>query len=783
MAICEDVDYPFEEEVFRNPHNLKSWWRYLTHAPRAIIYARALKALPGSYKLWHAYLRLRLDAAHGLPITDSQHQTLNNTFERALAMMHKMSRIWLMFLQSLNHKRLITRTRRTFDRALRALPVTQHASVWECYIAFASQKSVPLKTSLVVYNRFLKYDPSYIEDYIEFLIDLGLWKMVAERLAEVLRVMTNLSLRRGRLIIECGWNCDLLIQHSSEMSSGLDVDAIIRGGIRKFRDEVGRLWTCLVDYYIRRGLLEKARDVYEEGMTTVITVRDFGEVFDAYSQFEESVLSIKIKNMDNDDIDEEGFWFKDENDVDMLLERYEHLIHRSSELANCVQMRQNPHNVNRWHQRVKLFQGNPTKQILTYTEAVRTVDPIKAVGKPHTLWVGFANLYKAHGDVSNARVIFDKAVQLDYKLVYSPAFGVNGRRWSSDTTISRAHFNSSNVLLTSHLSRSRREEHSYFEDSFKVYERGVEIFKYPHVKDIWVAYLSTFVKRYGKSKLERAREMFEMAIEKAPAESVKPLYLYLEYAKMEEEYGMAKRVMRVYDEATRAVPPSEKLGVYKIYIARAAAAFGLAKTREIYEQAINESGLSDKDVKAMCLRYAQVEKQLGEIDRGRAMYKHASQFADPRCVHEYLWNKWHEFEVQHGSEDTYLEMHRIKRSVRARYCQSLDKAKEGDDKMERRLTSNDIDSSGRGGLVQHNEEDVELPPQEDEEIQQGDAIFGGLNLVRKRDERSDAQNDGAMERIKRMRQSIDSDHINYADAFFEDLDAFGWKNKSVVSFV
>ncbi|KAL1558491.1 pre-mRNA-splicing factor SYF1-like [Salvia divinorum] len=824
MAICEDVDYPFEEEVFRNPHNLKSWWRYLTHAPRAIIYARALKALPGSYKLWHAYLRLRLDAAHGLPITDSQHQTLNNTFERALAMMHKMSRIWLMFLQSLNHKRLITRTRRTFDRALRALPVTQHASVWECYIAFASQKSVPLKTSLVVYNRFLKYDPSYIEDYIEFLIDLGLWKMVAERLAEVLRVMTNLSLRRGRLIIECGWNCDLLIQHSSEMSSGLDVDAIIRGGIRKFRDEVGRLWTCLVDYYIRRGLLEKARDVYEEGMTTVITVRDFGEVFDAYSQFEESVLSIKIKNMDNDDIDEEGFWFKDENDVDMLLERYEHLIHRSSELANCVQMRQNPHNVNRWHQRVKLFQGNPTKQILTYTEAVRTVDPIKAVGKPHTLWVGFANLYKAHGDVSNARMElrhnnFKGALQLIQRATYEPSVEVKKRvtaqgvepvqmklykylkLWTfyADLEESFGTLESTcavyeriiNLRLATPqiilnyemLLQISSNPLIYFEDSFKVYERGVEIFKYPHVKDIWVAYLSTFVKRYGKSKLERAREMFEMAIEKAPAESVKPLYLYLEYAKMEEEYGMAKRVMRVYDEATRAVPPSEKLGVYKIYIARAAAAFGLAKTREIYEQAINESGLSDKDVKAMCLRYAQVEKQLGEIDRGRAMYKHASQFADPRCVHEYLWNKWHEFEVQHGSEDTYLEMHRIKRSVRARYCQSLDKAKEGDDKMERRLTSNDIDSSGRGGLVQHNEEDVELPPQEDEEIQQGDAIFGGLNLVRKRDERSDAQNDGAMERIKRMRQSIDSDHINYADAFFEDLDAFGWKNKSVVSFV
>lgn len=57
------------------------------------------------------------------------------------------------------------------------------------------------------------------------------------------------------------------------------------------------------------------------------------------------------------------------------------------------------------------------------------------------------------------------------------------------------------------------QENKYFEDAFKVYERGVKIFKYPHVKDIWVTYLSKFVKRYGRSKLERARELFEHAVE------------------------------------------------------------------------------------------------------------------------------------------------------------------------------------------------------------------------------------------------------------------------------
>lgn len=67
----------------------------------------------------------------------------------------------------------------------------------------------------------------------------------------------------------------------------------------------------------------------------------------------------------------------------------------------------------------------------------------------------------------------------------------------------------------------------------------------------------------------------------APAEEVKPLYL--QYAKLEEDYGLAKRAMSVYDQAVRAVPDSEKLGLYEIYIRRASEIFGLPKTREIYQ--------------------------------------------------------------------------------------------------------------------------------------------------------------------------------------------------------
>lgn len=52
-------------------------------------------------------------------------------------------------------------------------------------------------------------------------------------------------------------------------------------------------------------------------------------------------------------------------------------MERRPELLSSVMLRQNPHAVHEWHKRVKLFEGNPTRQILTYTEAVKTVDAEK----------------------------------------------------------------------------------------------------------------------------------------------------------------------------------------------------------------------------------------------------------------------------------------------------------------------------------------------------------------------------------------------------------------------
>lgn len=106
------------------------------------------------------------------------------------------------------------------------------------------------------------------------------------------------------------------------------------------------------------------------------------------------------------------------------------------------------------------------------------------------------------------------------------------------------------------------------------------------------------------------------------------------------------------------------LQLFTIYIAKATENYGLPATRPIYERALET--LPDRQTAEMCLRFASMERKLGEIDRARGIYAHASQFCDPR-VNPNFWAEWNSFEIETGSEETFREMLRIKRSIQAQY--------------------------------------------------------------------------------------------------------------------
>lgn len=207
------------------------------------------------------------------------------------------------------------------------------------------------------------------------------------------------------------------------------------------------------------------------------------------------------------------------------------------------------------------------------------------------------------------------------------------------------------------------DTNGHIEEAFQVYERGLKIFRYPHSKDIWHAYIDKFISWCKSSKIEMIRDLFEHALTTVPMKE--STVFYLKYAEIEEKFGTPRRAMQIYERAANAASRDEKMRVYVLYIKKAKKNLGLAKMREVFENAIEAKGqfqLKDEDVVKLCISYAQLELKLGEVDRVRAIYNYASQIS-PIEWNKNVFEKWNQFEIAHGNEDTFKDMLRIKRSV------------------------------------------------------------------------------------------------------------------------
>jgi pre-mRNA-splicing factor SYF1 len=765
-ALQEREDTPYEEDVVRNGYSFKSWWRYLQSkedseaARRFWLYERALREIPGCYKLWYHYLKERVVALENLPITHPHYLQVTSTFERALAFMHKMPRIWQMYLDFLVHKRRsVTLSRTTFDRALVSLPVTQHDHIWPAYINFVKQPHIPPETTKRVFRRYLKIEPDEAEQYIDFLIQLEQPGEAAILLCKLINDDGFIS-KQGQTRHDLWMKlCHISSKYPDRVT--LRVENIIRAALAKFTHEVGKLWVALADYHARLGHFEKAHDVFEEAIQSVVTVRDFGIIWDAYIEFEYSLIAAQMKKIKAASETETPSETKkkkkkskshamgaielqaERESLEMRLARYDDLLSRQKILISDVILRQNPHNVAEWHKRISLFDDQPKLQVAEFTSALATVDPLKASGKPQTLWIRFALFWEEHGQITGARQVFSKAVQVKFKAVQQltavwtayvemelraadeadgdcsaeqkrardliqqatavpPNYKnverqIRAEKRSSDSSTSLTPqdklfkqiklwslyadieesygtFETAKAVyermyelkiaspLTVLNYAAFLEEHHRYEDSFRAYERGLDMFPFPHALDIWVMYLTKFLARYEATKTERARDLFEQAVENVPPANARVLYLM--YAEFEEKHGMARHTMHIYDRATRAVPDDQKSGVFNLYIRKAAQFFGITKTREVFERSIEV--VPDKEVREFCMRYARLETRLGEYDRARAIQTHCAQFCDPRSDTAF-WKAWKSFEEAHGNTETFKEMLRIRKSVIATY--------------------------------------------------------------------------------------------------------------------
>ena len=143
----------------------------------------------------------------------------------------------------------------------------------------------------------------------------------------------------------------------------LNIERIIhKDGLEVYKDQAGRLWSGIATYWIKRGEFDRANSTFEAGIASVLTVRDFTQIFDAYVQFTESLLSALMASLEEPDEDEDEDDAKEtERELDAKMEEFAALMDRRLFLLNDVLLRRNPNDVQEWEKRVALWGENDVR--------------------------------------------------------------------------------------------------------------------------------------------------------------------------------------------------------------------------------------------------------------------------------------------------------------------------------------------------------------------------------------------------------------------------------------
>ena len=511
------------------------------------------------------------------------------------------------------------------------------------------------------------------------------------------------------------------------------IEVLFKEGLEKFTSQQGLLWSYFATFYVRQGNFERAKAVYREALEVVKSVKDFSLVFDAFAKFQELFIQKKFKRLEKIKRNQGKDLEVIQNEINHCLEEFQDLLSKREVLLNEVLLRKTPNSVPFWLQRLEIFKKYDVNKVPEiFSQAVQTINPQKATyGSPAELFIIFTKFIMERGTdehhIRQVIIVFEKAIDYGFRtpqeladiwIAYGQFLTTyknvddaleNLSRATKPITAGHVDFFNEEYSAQERLFKSVKlwqfvltlekstnsiprvrstfdhiielkiatpalildygaflELHSMLEESFKVYERGIDLFGYPVAFDLWNIYLPKIIRQYRGSQLQRIRELFEHALVGVPPQFAKPLYVM--YGSYEESYGLLSKALSIYRKATHVVLEGERLALYEFCLAKVIKHQNLLAARPLFQEAMEN--LPDREAREIALRFATFEEKLGEVERARAIYAYGGQLGNPVTCREY-WDKWQQFEVANGDQDTLREMLRIKRSVQSQYQSSM----------------------------------------------------------------------------------------------------------------
>ncbi|KAH3673260.1 hypothetical protein WICMUC_003719 [Wickerhamomyces mucosus] len=707
-------EYQLQEDPYNLTNWLRYYWHKNSIVEKVYILRRACYQLQNSYKLWILYLDHRIELLQGLqPVGPYQYdfRLVNEEFEIALSHLNKMPMLWIKYLEFLIPQPDIRLTIRTFNTSLRTLPLTQHDKIWKLFLEFGDELGGSIGSS--IYSRYLIYKPLEIELVLEKYLEFGDHSRSLDLYKLILNDETFIS-SKDKSPSDFYLECLELLQKLPPNSNSNDDDKIfetfIRQGLNKFPDQFGHLYTELAIYFTNhRSNILKSQIIYEEGLSKCQTIKDFTTIYESYTEFLEKLikeLMIKIEESPDPELDDE---------LDLRLHNFEKLMDNREFLINDIKLKQNSNNVDEWLHRISIISDSDISlKLQTYVKAITTIIPQKSTPGLYKLWLGYSRIYEDNQDLQTARSIFDKATKVQFNSIdelvniWLEWANLEIRQDDIDTAIrimevatkcpnnSKIDINDTTIAVQKRIHKSVKlwsfyldliessgdidetrkvyeklfdlkiitplilinyanflEDMNHFEESFKIYERGLRIFKFPVAFEIWNIYLVKIMKR--KVGIERIRDLFDRVLESCPKDLSKQFYIL--YSNFENENGLYNKSITILLDAVTKVNDDSKVDVYKNLILKLKETNDIDKLRSVYEDAISIIPIG-KNLDIL-LDFINFETSLSEFIRVRDILK----FSLKQKSLQKLWDVWRSFETENGDKDTFKQMLKFKREL------------------------------------------------------------------------------------------------------------------------
>jgi pre-mRNA-splicing factor SYF1 len=423
--------------------NEKKFLRYWTnriyaaepkaYEKRMSLYREALEHIPSSFKIWKWFLKESTIICQNLPREHVFVQETLQSFERCAKLYSKYPRVWGMYTEFAESVGLLSKAREVLDRGLVSLPISQHQKLWSLYIDFAERHLSDAELEKVG-RRYTIVAKEFRDTLAEKLLKRGLYDQAIRIKLEIINDEYFYSEKHATkydLVIDL----IQLISKNADNIKTTDCEQIFRHFLDKYSDEVGNMWLGFADFYIRKGMFEKARSIFEEALNKIKVKRDFGIVYNGFLRFEEEVLRIVFEEGVEKEVQEDLEEYAQlEKEVDSLLDqafeedslkeasseikhfqqllwtrggsqeeglrmrKLENLINQREVFLNSCLLRQNQHSVKHWVQRLSLVKKQEKIFDETFEMALSEIDILKTKELLVDLFIAYSSEYFSQGN-------------------------------------------------------------------------------------------------------------------------------------------------------------------------------------------------------------------------------------------------------------------------------------------------------------------------------------------------------------------------------------------------